>query len=61
MLIQDIVVQVITYYSKGRLIFLNDWEYPSYFLAVFLTLFSFGDNKHLKNRQQPISIEAWAK
>lgn len=59
--IQNNAIPVITFLSQGRLIPLNDWENPSYFPVAFSTLFPFGNGRHLENREQPISIKAWAK
>ena len=52
------IIPIITYHSKKRLISLKNWEDPSDFPATFPTLFLFGDSRYLRNRQQPVLIEA---
>ena len=61
MVVSDTVFPTITYHSKGHLIFLNDWKDPFYFSVAFPTLFFFDDDEYLGKRQQPVSIETWAK
>ena len=49
-IISRTIFSIITYYSKGCLIFLNDYKNSSYFPIAFPILFLFEDGKHLKNK-----------
>ena len=47
---------LIVYNANGHPICLNNWEDKHYFTGVFLTLFLFGDSKHLAKHKTAISL-----
>lgn len=59
MVASNTAVSTIIYYSKSRLILLNNCKNLFYFPVAFLTLFFFGDSGHFRKKQQLVSIEVW--